>query len=134
MGQARFWHPDMVWYGPSGIGTTRGLNGFEDYHQRPFLHAFPDRQGGDHKARLAEGSYAATTGWPSLSATHLGQYLGCPPTGKQVGMRVMDFWRRKGDLLVENWVFIDMIDLFLQLGVDLFERMRDQKKQAKKDV
>jgi hypothetical protein len=39
-------------------------------------------------------------------------------------MRVMDFWRREGDLLVENWVFIDMVDLFLQLGVDLFERLQ----------
>jgi hypothetical protein len=38
----------------------------------------------------------------------------------------MDWWRREGDLLVENWVFIDMIDLFLQLGVDLFERLQSR--------
>jgi predicted ester cyclase len=126
MGQARFWRPQMLWYGPSGIGTTRSLKGFEDYHQRPFLHAFPDRQGGNHKARLAEGYYVATTGWPSLRATHLGEYLGCPATGKRVGMRVMDWWRREGDWLVENWVFIDMIDLFLQLGVDIFEMQNSQ--------
>jgi predicted ester cyclase len=126
MGQARFWHPDMVWYGPSGIGTTRGLKGFEDDHQIPFLSAFPDRKGGNHKARFADGNYVASTGWPSLHATHRGEYLGCAATGKRVGMRVMDLWRREGDLLVENWVFIDMIDLFLQLGVDLFSRLQDQ--------
>jgi hypothetical protein len=39
-------------------------------------------------------------------------------------MRVMDVWRREGDLLAENWVFIDMIDLLDQLGVDVFERLR----------
>jgi predicted ester cyclase len=123
MGQVNFWHPDMWWYGPCGIGTTQGLKGFEDYHQIPFLHAFPDRKGGHHKARFGEGAYAASTGWPSLWATHRGDYLGVPATGNKVGMRVMDWWRREGDRLVENWVFIDMIDLLLQLEVDLFERL-----------
>lgn len=123
MGQVRFWDPDMMWYGPSGIGTTTGLKGFEDHHQRPFLKAFPDRKGGDHKACFGDGLYAASTGWPSLYATHRGEYLGVPATGKRVAMRVMDWWRREGDLLVENWVLIDMIDLLLQLGVDLFERL-----------
>ena len=31
--------------------------------------------------------------------------------------------KREGDQLVENWVFVDMIHLFRQLGVDLFERL-----------
>ena len=33
MGQVNYWHEDMLWYGPSGIGTTHGLKGFEDHHQ-----------------------------------------------------------------------------------------------------
>lgn len=41
-------------------------------------------------------------------------------------MRVMDFWRREGNLLRENWVLIDTIEYFLQLGYDLFERLRMQ--------
>jgi hypothetical protein len=32
----------------------------------------------------------------------------------------MDFWRREGDFLSENWVFIDMIDLLQQFGIDVF--------------
>lgn len=123
MGMSRFWHPQMMWYGPGGIGTTRGLEGFERHHQAPFLRAFPDRKGGDHKARIAEGAYVASTGWPSVTATHTGaDWLGLPATGKRVGMRVMDFWRREGPCLAENWVFIDMPQLLLQMGVDL---MRD---------
>jgi hypothetical protein len=37
-------------------------------------------------------------------------------------MRVMDLWRRDGDWLVENWVHIDIIDLFAQLGIDVLAR------------
>ena len=39
----RFWHPRMTWYGPSGIGTGRGIDGFRKWHQIPFLKAMPDR-------------------------------------------------------------------------------------------
>jgi predicted ester cyclase len=122
MAMERYWTPDMHWYGPAGIGTTRGLNGFQAQHQGPFLKAFPDRYAGPHAALIAEGDYVSVTGWPSVIGTHRGDYLGLPPSGRQVGMRVMDFWRREGDLLAENWVLIDMLDLFRQLGVDLLER------------
>jgi hypothetical protein len=40
-----------------------------------------------------------------------------------VTMRVMDIWRREGAWLRENWVFVDIIDLLRQLGVDVFARM-----------
>ena len=125
MGQGRFWHPRMMWHGPAGIGTTRGLRGFEDFHQRPFVGAFPDRRGGDHYARFADGRFIASSGWPSLHATHSGaEWLGLAPTGKKITMRVMDWWRRDGDLLRENWVLIDLPDLFAQMGHDLIARMR----------
>ena len=123
MGMARFWHPQMMWYGPAGIGTSRTLKGFEDVHQRAFLTAFPDRVGGDHKARIGDGAYVGSTGWPSVRATHLGPWLGVPPTGRRISMRVMDFWRREGDLLRENWVFIDQLDLLLQMDFDVMARV-----------
>jgi predicted ester cyclase len=123
MGMERFWHPDMLWYGPAGIGTTRGLAEFQARHQRPFLTAFPDRTGGRYTSCIAEGRFAGICGWPSVRATHAGGYLGVPATGRKVAMRVLDWWARDGDLLSENWVLIDMIDLFLQLGVDLFDRL-----------
>ena len=127
MGMPRFWTPSMMWYGPAGIGSTRGLAGFQDHHQRSFLAAFPDRRGGNHKCRIAEGGYVASTGWPSIRATHQGSgFLGLPPTGRPITMRVMDFWRRDGDLLAENWVFIDLPDLLMQMGLDVFEQMRDR--------
>lgn len=133
MGMRRLWTPDMLWYGPSGIGTTRGIDEFERHHQRPFLEAFPDRRGGhSHRARIADGPYVASTGWPSVEATHLGEYLGAPATGRRVGMRVMDFWRRKDALLHENWVLIDLPDLFRQFGIDLLARAAGEKAPAPK--
>jgi predicted ester cyclase len=127
MGMERFWTENMRWYGPAGIGTTHGLDGFQKNHQGPFLKAFPDRTAPPQTAWLAEGDYVCVTGWPSVVGTHRGEYLGCPPTGKQVGMRVMDFWRRESRLLAENWVLIDMPDLFMQLGVDLLSQIQQCK-------
>jgi hypothetical protein len=37
----------------------------------------------------------------------------------------MDFWLRRGDKFVENWVFVDMIDLFDQFGIDLLLQARE---------
>jgi predicted ester cyclase len=122
MGMTRFWHPDMMWYGPCGIGSTRSIAGFEQHHQRPFLSAIPDRKGGNHRARFGDGAYVASTGWPSIHATHTGPYLGVPATGRAVQMRVMDWWRAEGGLLAENWVLLDLPHFFLQMDVDLLAR------------
>jgi predicted ester cyclase len=124
MGQERFWAPEMLWYGPGGIGSNRRLKGFQDFHQRPFLTAFPDRKGGNHLARVGDGAYCASGGWPSINATHAGPYLDQPATGRRITMRVMDWWRAENGLLAENWVFIDLPHLFLNFGRDLFVEMR----------
>jgi predicted ester cyclase len=126
MGMRRFWTPDFHWYGPGGIGTMRGHRDYERGHQRPFLRAFPDRRGGDHKCRIADNDLVASTGWPSVRATHSGGgWLGLAPTGRAISMRVMDFWRREGELLAENWVFIDVPELLLQMGLDVFQRAKE---------
>ena len=124
MGMERFWHPNMMWYGPCGIGTSRGVGGFQRHHQGPFLRAFPDRVGAGHRARIAEGPFVASTGWPSVRATHRGEYLGVPASDRAIGMRVMDWWRRDGEWLTENWVLIDLPHLMLQMGADLMAPLR----------
>jgi hypothetical protein len=45
--------------------------------------------------------------------------MGVPATNRRITMRVMDFWRREGQTLRENWVFIDQIDLLLQMDIDV---------------
>ena len=123
MGMTRFWTEDMRWYGPAGIGSTVGLAGFEEHHQIPFLRAFPDRVGGtEDTVWIAEGPYVACAGFPVLNMRHLGPYLGHPASGRRVTMRGIDWWRRDGARLAENWVFVDLPHFFDQLGVDLCQR------------
>lgn len=132
MEMVRHWHPNFMWFGPAGIGTTRGLKGFEDYHQIPFLVAFPDRGSTDigHFIRIGDGHYAVTGGWGYLQATHTGHdFLGVPATGKRVTMRVMDFYRCDDQTIIENWMPFDIPHLLLQMGVDVFGRMRHQYRQ-----
>jgi predicted ester cyclase len=136
MPQKDYWHPKMMWYGPSGIGTTRGLERFVDHHQLPFRRAFPRRpdqpqpagigpHGGNHYARIGDGRYSATAGWPSRHMLHLGGgWLGLAPTGRAITMRVMDFYCEDGGLIRENWVPIDLIDVLRQLDVDVLARVR----------
>jgi predicted ester cyclase len=125
MGMVDYWSEHFWWYGPAPIGNFRGHADYERGHQLPFLTAFPDRVGGNHRARIGEGAYVASTGWPSITATHKGGgWLGLTPTDRSVSMRVMDFWRREGERLDENWVMIDLIDLLLQMGLDVFARLK----------
>ena len=136
MPQREHWHPKMMWYGPAGIGTTRGLEGFVDHHQLPFRIAFPNRRGGatlnetgdregGHYVQIGDGPYSVTGGWPSVRAEHLGpDWLGMPPTGRPIGMRVMDFYLHDEGLIRENWVPIDILDILMQMGFDALGRMR----------
>lgn len=124
MGMHAHWSPEMMWYDPAGIGSMRRVEGFQVHHRKPFLVAFPDRKGGNHRARIAEGAYVASTGWPSVTATHAGEYLGVPATRTQIKMPVMGWWRVAEGMLSENWVFIDLPHLMLQMGVDLLARAR----------
>jgi predicted ester cyclase len=129
MQMAQHWHPHFMWYGPAGIGTARGLRQFEDYHQIPFLVAFPDRGGTaiGHFIRVGDGRYAVTGGWGSLQGTHTGpDFLGMSPTGRRIRMRVMDFYRCDDTTIVENWIPMDIPHMLLQMGVDVFGRMRYQ--------
>ena len=133
MEMAKHWHSNFMWYGPAGIGVTRGLKGFEDYHQIPFLVAFPDRGGSPpgHFIRIGDGDYAVTGGWGYLQATHTGNdFLGLPPTGRRLAMRVMDFYRCNETTIVENWIPFDIPHLLLQMGVEVFGRMRCQFRQS----
>jgi predicted ester cyclase len=134
MDQERYWHPDFMWFGPAGIGASRGLRGFRSHHQGPFLRGFPKRGVDRTKSLVAQGNYAATGGWPHMTGTHLGGgWLGLAPTGRAVTMRVMDWWRREGDLLAENWVSIDIVHILNQLGLDLFGQMRERLGEAPAD-
>lgn len=124
MGMAAFWHNDMRWYGPHGVGATHGFEDFQIDAQGPSVASFPNRRGGHHRARFADGVTAAFTGWPSLRGTFSGRpFRGIEPTGGPIGQNIMDFYVRRGPKLHENWVLIDLVDFASQCGVDLLARL-----------
>lgn len=116
IGRDGSWSDDMLWYGPGGIGSNFQWDGFVKDHRAAFLAAFPDRKGGNHYCRIGDGNYAAVSGWPSMTMTHRAPYLGVPATGKALTLRVMDFYRCEAGRIAENWVLLDYVDLFEQMG------------------
>ena len=122
-----YWHPKFSWYGPAGIGTTRGISGFRNWHQIPFLNAMPDRVGSAGKGNLfSEGDYVGFTAWPGMHMTVSGNgWLGIAPANKRITMRSLDFWRCERGLIRENWVLVDLLDVYNQLGIDVLGRMRE---------
>lgn len=124
----RFWHPKMVWYGPAGIGTMRRIDGFRHWHQIPFLKALPNRRGATSEKAIffGEGNYVGTTGWPNMTMAISGDgWLGIAPANQEITMRSLDFWRCEDGLIRENWVLIDLLHVYHQIGVDVFSRMRE---------
>ena len=131
------WHENMNWYGPAGIGSMRGRRSYRNFHGSLFLQAFPDRggwprvEGGPqdapgHYIRLGDGRYAVTGGYPSLRGTHTGpEWLGLPPSGKAVTMRVADWYRLDNDnKIYDNWVMMDIPHIVLQMGLDIFNDLQ----------
>lgn len=127
-----FWHPDMHWYGPTGIGSCFGLAQYEQFHGAPWVQAFPDVLPTPPGGRLigiadgeilAEGHYAALGVWDQPFSVHRGTYLGVPATDKLITMRDFDWYRREGNRLVQNWVPIDLLDILRQFGVDPMDRL-----------
>ncbi|MGD1887022.1 MAG: ester cyclase [Cohaesibacteraceae bacterium] len=126
-GENGYWHEDMLWYGPGGIGSNYLWDGFVRDHREGFLRAFPDRKGGNHYCRIGDGKYAAISGWPSMTMTFQGDYLGIKANGRPLTLRVMDFYRCEDGKIMENWVLLDYMDLPAQMGVDLIGKSQHQK-------
>jgi ketosteroid isomerase-like protein len=118
----RYWKEDMVWEGPAGIGTMKGIDEFEYDYRQPFIEAFPDKQAKDI-VRIAEGEWVAATGYQDT--TFAKNWLGIKASGKRIRMRYMDFWRIEIDKengerkLAENLVLIDILGVIEQCGYDI---------------
>ena len=135
--QSPHWSEDMNWFSPAGIGSSRGMRGYRDYHGALFLKAFPDRhglprdtQGPDHRpghfCGIGEGRLAMTAGSPAMRCTLSGgRRLGLPPSGARVEMRVADWYRLNADnSIADNWVLIDIPHILDQMGLDLLDDLR----------
>ena len=117
------WHEDMLWWGPTGIGATYTIDRYIQQHQRPFRTQNEGRRFNGHICRMAEGQYGGFFGWPNLSLKPTGGYLGMPPYHDYADMRVVDIYRREGDKLAENWIFIDLLHFLNMQGQDILNQI-----------
>lgn len=118
----RSWSKDMLWYGPAGVGATYTIERYQAQHQLPFRNNLSDKKFQGHVCRFSEGNYACFFGWPNLSNTHIGGWLGMPGGNINCEMQVVDVYRREGDKFMENWVLLDIPYWLSQQGLDVFER------------
>ena len=133
----KHWHPSFNWYGPAGIGTGRGITGFRAWHQIPFLRGMPDREvdknsdcnsGWSANTHwIGEGNYVCETGWPNMRMKLSSDgWLGIAPVEKEIFLRSLDFWRLdEMGLIRENWVLVDLLDMYSQIGIAVFDRLKE---------
>ena len=92
--------------------TPQGKDGFKQFFEQIFK-AMPDFSY-TMKKIIAEGDtvmmYSTTT------ATHLGEWLGNPPTGNTLNFDVVDIFRIENGKIAEHWDVADTLKLFTQVG------------------
>lgn len=122
---ARTWHDDMCWFGPYGIGATYTIERYQQQHQFPMRKNLTDKVYNGHVARIAEGEFCGFFGWHNLNNRNTGGFLGLTESPVHAPMRVVDLYRRAGDKLSENWVFIDLLHYLNEQGLDVLGRSRE---------
>lgn len=117
------WHKDMIWWGPGGIGASYTYEGYLKGHTGPFEDGLDYIEFTGHKLENAEGNYGGWFGWPSLKMQPKSNYMGLTSSSNKIGeMRVVDLYRRDGNKLAENWIFIDHLHFLKCVGIDLLQR------------
>jgi len=109
-GMAEFWSAEMVHH------TRMGSHGFDKVFSivSDFMTAFPDLQF-EIDDLVADGDRVASR--MTARATHTGEYLGVPPTGRKVSCSVFGFARVADGKLVEHWGVTDELHMMQQVGL-----------------
>jgi steroid delta-isomerase-like uncharacterized protein len=92
--------------------NSQGREGIHEEGQYWFA-AFPDAKVSIEDL-LADGDRVAVR--LRATATHQGEFLGTPPTGKAVEMSEIDIFRVENGLIAESWAVPDVFGLMSQIG------------------
>jgi steroid delta-isomerase-like uncharacterized protein len=103
---------DHVARGPEP-GEVNGIDGIKQAVSA-FRRAFPDLTYIVDE-ELAEGDLVVARF--TARGTHLGPFLGLPPTGKVVAYSGIDMNRIRDGKIIESWVNYDALALLQQLGI-----------------
>ena len=108
---AEFLARDVTWHG----GTLGSMDGVDNVAAlvRGILDALPDLTATEQDI-IAEGDTVAVR--YVVEATHTGDLLGIPATGRRVRWDAVDVYRVANDMIVEEWVGDDLLAILVNLG------------------
>jgi steroid delta-isomerase-like uncharacterized protein len=104
---------DVVMHHPSAPEPIRGR---EAVHE--FLAQFRAGMSDLHLTieDAADGEDAVALRW-TARGTHDGSLFGLPPSGNELHIRGISFFRFEGDRIAEDWIEENTLDVLQQLGV-----------------
>jgi steroid delta-isomerase-like uncharacterized protein len=100
----------------SGAPVTSTPRGPENIkkHIAEWLAAFPDLTF-TIEQMIAEGDRVSTL--LVMDGTHAGEWLGIPPNGKRISIRMMTVHRLRNGKIIEDWVIVESLGFFQQMGI-----------------
>jgi len=104
---------NLVDHDPPGPDLAPGREGMRQA-LRNFRSAFPDLETA-YEHLIAEGDKVVLR-WKARG-THEGDFMGIPPTRRQVTLRGVDILRIENGKIAERWAEYDNLGLLQQLGV-----------------
>ena len=104
---------DYVYHGASFPGDMQGPTAVKEMY-KGFLAGMPDAHE-NVEAQFADGDVVITRF--SGRATHTGNLLGVPATGKELRWTALVESRFVGDQIAEEWVYLDSLGFLQQVGL-----------------
>jgi steroid delta-isomerase-like uncharacterized protein len=104
---------DVVMHHPSSPEPIRGREAVQGFLGQ-FRAGMPDL----HLTveDVADGDDAVAVRW-SARGTHEAEMFGIPPTGNEIKIRGISFFRFEGDRIAEDWIEENTFSVLQQLGV-----------------
>jgi predicted ester cyclase len=97
----------------AGVPEPLDAEGFKQFGMSFYLAFSQGQQIFDEV--IVAGDRIVTCG--TFTATHLGEFQGLPPTGKQISLSIMHIDRVEDGKIVEHWGQGDALGLMQQLGI-----------------
>jgi steroid delta-isomerase-like uncharacterized protein len=104
---------DIIWHHCALPAPIQGIEAAKTFNSSLFV-GFPDMQQSIENI-VTEDSKAAMR--HIIRGTHTGDFLGVPPTGKQVIGSGVRFFRIFEGKIVETWYEVNLLGLMKQLGL-----------------
>jgi len=106
-------HTFQLRSGEPATSVPRGPEIIKD-HMAEWLAGFPDLKF-TIEQMIAEGDRVSTLS--VMEGTHTGHWQGIPPNGKRINIRMMTIHRIRSGKIIEDWVIVESLGFFQQLGI-----------------